>query len=366
MNNYEIPLYQDEKLLNEFLDRWSLSDVKKMTLEEYTDVSNRFTFTQWIEGKTRPLGSINGISSFKFGIYKRRKPNEKPKSKVYSNDTYSWIKSYGECNFDEQLVFEAVRERIVKIIEYAQQLDFESIEKVDGLYNLFKWKIAFLYSGQSMIPVFNRKVLLSFTKELGIGDTKKNEYAKMHRYLYDRKPPNISVFNFMRKLFYEAGLFDKKKKTKPLKSSKTKRGRKAANELNTDDQLRKGTDDTVVVQHHRKFQEKLKEYLDLQYPNAEITFENNFIDLLLISDTEIHYYEVKTALSSETCIKQGLGQLLSYSFYEEQVLKKYKGLKKKIVIVGQLKARQYDLEFINYVNQSLNVNFEYFSLEDIP
>lgn len=365
MENYEILLYEDEKLLKEFLDRWPLSEVKKMTIEDYTDVNNRFTFTQWVENQTRSLGSINGISSLKFGIYKRRDPNKKPKSKVYSNDTYSWIKSYGESNLDANAVFEQVRDRVVRIIEYAQQLDFESIEQVDGIYNLFKWKVAFLYSGQSMIPVFNRKVLLRFTRERGMEHTKRVEYAKMHRYLYDKKPPNLSVFNFMRKLFYEAGLFDKKLKPKSAKPSKRNRGRKAANKLNTEDQLRKGTEETIAVQHHKKFQEKLYEYLNIKYPNAEISFEKNFIDLLLISDSEVHYYEVKTALTSETCIKQGLGQLLSYSFYEEQVEKKHKGLKKKIVIVGQLKAKQYDLEFINYVNESLNVNFEYLSLEEI-
>jgi hypothetical protein len=365
MNNYEVSLYKDEELLNKFLDRWSLFDVKKMTLQEYTDVNNKFTFTQWVEGRTRPLGSIKGISSFKFGIYKRRDPNKKPKSKVHSNDTYSWLKKYGECDYNEQEVFEQVRERIIKIIECAQLLDFESIEKVDGLYNLFKWKVAFLYSNQSMIPVFNKKVLLRFTREYEMEHTKKIEYAKMHRYLYDQKPPNLSVFNFMRKLFFEAGLFDKKKKSKPTKNPKRKRARKGTNELNTEDQFRKGTAGTVVVQHHKKNQEKLKAYLEKLYPSARITFESNFIDLLLVSDTEVHYYEVKTAQTSETCIKQGLGQLLSYSFYEEQVLKKYKGLKKKIIIVGQLNAKQYDLEFINYVNDSLNVNFEYLSLEEI-
>ncbi|WP_299223864.1 hypothetical protein [uncultured Psychroserpens sp.] len=365
MNDYEIPLYEDEKLLKEFLDRWPLSEVKKITIEEYTDVNNRFTFTQWVENQTRPLGSINGISSLKFGIYKRRDPKKKSKSKAYSNDIYSWIKSYGESDFDANVVFEQVRDRVVKVIEYAQQLDFESIEKVDGIYNLFKWKVAFLYSGQSMIPVFNRDVLLRFTRELKMEHTKKVEYAKMHRYLYDKKPPNLSVFNFMRKLFHEAGLLDEKDKPKPIKPRKRNRSRKATNKLNTEDQFRKGTEETITVQHHKKFQERLYEYLDSKYPNANISFEKNFIDLLLVSNSEVHYYEVKTALTSETCIKQGLGQLLSYSFYEEQVEKKHKGLKKKIVIVGQLKAKEYDLEFINYVNESLNVNFEYLSLEEI-
>ncbi len=43
MEKYEVPLYKDEKLLNEFLDIWTIPNIEKMTLEEYTDVDNRFT-----------------------------------------------------------------------------------------------------------------------------------------------------------------------------------------------------------------------------------------------------------------------------------------------------------------------------------
>lgn len=363
MKEYEKPLYQDEELLNSFLNTWSLSDVKEMTLEQYTDVKNQYTFTQWVEGRTRSLGSIKGISSFKFGIYKRRNPIEKPKTRVYSNDSYSWLKTYGECGFDEEKVFEKVRERITKVIERAQQLDFESVEKIDGLYNLFKWKIAFLYSNQSMVPVFNRKLLLKFTREMGMVHSKNIEYAKVHRFLYDQKPPNISIFNFMRKLFYDAELLDSTRKHN--KTSKNKRGRKGTYSLNTKSSTRKSVAETVVTQHHKKIQLQLKKHLKTKYPDAEITFEKNYIDLLLITPKEVHYYEVKTAHNSETCIKQGLGQLLSYSHHEEIVLKKYQGLKKKIVIFGKWKARKQDLQFIDFIKNTLKINFEYFSLEDI-
>lgn len=363
MKNYEIPYQEDESLLNTFLDLWPISRIEKMTLEEYTDVDNRYTFTQWVESRTIILGSIKGrIGSSKFGIYKR-KSNKREKN-LFSNDTHSWIKYYGESNYDEYEVFEKVRGELLRLIRYAQQLDFDAVEKHKGFYEIYKWKVAFLYSNQSIVPVFKQKLLVQFTEELGMEHNKKIEYAKMHRYLYEYKPPNISVFNFMRKLFYEAGLFDKKKNSRNIQT-KRKRGRKGTDTLNTEDQSRKGTEAKVVTQHHKKIQEQLMAYLMEKHPNAKITFEKNFIDLLLVSNDEVHYYEVKTAQTPEACIKQGLGQLLSYSYFEDQSHNNYEGLKKKIVIFGKWKPKHYDLQFIEYVNNSLNINFEYLALEEI-
>ncbi|MDO5969283.1 hypothetical protein Q4Q35_05635 [Flavivirga aquimarina] len=76
-------------------------------------------------------------------------------------------------------------------------------------------------------------------------------------------------------------------------------------------------------------------------------------------------WKKRTSYSSEDCIKKGLGQLLSYVYHEEQTFDNYKGLKKKIVICGKPKAKPNDLKFINYINNSLKVKFEYLSIEDI-
>ena len=365
MKNYEISLYKDEELLNNFLDIWTIAKIEKMTIEEYTDVDNKYTFTQWVENRTRSLGSISGIlGSAVFGIYKR-KSVDIPKKKVISNKTHSWIKYYGESNYDENEVFEKVRGELLRLIRYAQELDFDAIEKFKGFYEIYKWKLAFLYSKQSMIPVFNQNLLTKFTSELGRPPTKEVEYAKMHRYLYDQKPPNISVFNYMRQLFHEAGLLDKKSKKKTKATTKRRKGRKGTNELNTGDQYRKGIKGTIVAQHHKKFQERLMAFLEQKHPTANIIYEKNFIDLLLTTDKEVHYYEVKTAQTPETCIKHGLGQLLSYSYYEEKVLNNYVGLTKKVVIFGKWKAKPQDKKFIGYINETLSVNFEYLSLEEI-
>tara|TARA_R110000744_G_scaffold114988_1_gene215050 strand:+ start:1704 stop:2810 length:1107 start_codon:yes stop_codon:yes gene_type:complete len=364
MKKYELPFHEDEGLLIKFLETWSISNVEKMTLGQYTDINNKNTFTQWVENRTSQLGGIRGrIGSSKFGIYKRRSSTHE--KNLISNETHSWIKFYGESNYDEKEVFKKVKIELLNLIFCAQRLDFDAIEKMNGFYEIYKWKLAFLYSNQSMIPVFNQSLLKKFTAIYGMKHSKKIEYAKMHRFLYNQKPPNLSVFNFMRKLMYEAGLPKKFKSEKPPNSSKSKRTRKGTETLNSDNLLRKGSEGTIVTQQHKEFQKQLKKYLEAQFPTAMITFEKNFIDLLLISNQEVHYYEVKTALTPEACIKQGLGQLLNYSYFEEQILGKYKGLTKKIVIFGKWKAKSFDLEFINYINNSLSVNFEYLSLDEI-
>jgi len=60
------------EILRQFLDRWSANEVRQMTLEQYVSVGDKDTFCQWLETKTRVLGSIKGVYSWKFGIYKRQ------------------------------------------------------------------------------------------------------------------------------------------------------------------------------------------------------------------------------------------------------------------------------------------------------
>lgn len=75
-NNTEL----SREILNEFLERWDIKTIQSMKLEQYVSVGDKDTFCQWLETKTRALGSIKGINSSKFGIYKRSDPNAKPKT----------------------------------------------------------------------------------------------------------------------------------------------------------------------------------------------------------------------------------------------------------------------------------------------
>ena len=55
------------KLWDDFLERWPVAAIERMTLEEYGDQSTKDSFTYWIERKASKLGSIGGSTSYKFG-----------------------------------------------------------------------------------------------------------------------------------------------------------------------------------------------------------------------------------------------------------------------------------------------------------
>lgn len=59
------------QLWAEFLKRWPIERLREMTLEEYTNLRSNTDdyFCHWVERKTESLGSIQGATSAKFGIY---------------------------------------------------------------------------------------------------------------------------------------------------------------------------------------------------------------------------------------------------------------------------------------------------------
>ena len=64
-------MIEKQQLWDSFLARWPRERLSNMTLSEYVSINDQDTFTYWLETKTRSLGSIQGNTSAKFGIYKR-------------------------------------------------------------------------------------------------------------------------------------------------------------------------------------------------------------------------------------------------------------------------------------------------------
>jgi len=160
---------KDEKgLLNEFLDKFPADKLSNLKLEEYTSTgSNRKDFTYWVEMKLG-FGGIKGGSSFKFGIYKyNKKPKTDKKSGNLFDCEHAWAKKYGET---KEIAFNTVRTRIIKVVEAVsgpQKIDYDGIEKID-LGDAFKWKIAFLYSKSSLVPVYQKEALVTAANRIGV------------------------------------------------------------------------------------------------------------------------------------------------------------------------------------------------------
>lgn len=343
-------LINDRAILNDFLKAWPLERVEKMSIDEYVNVGDTETFCQYIETKTRPLGSINGLNSIKFGIYKRGNISKEPK-KAISDNTHSWLPFYGD---NKLAAFEKIKSDLIRVIVAAQRQEFDEIDDIH-LYSIFKWKVAFLYSSEGFIPIFNKEALHLIASNLGLKVNNKTKYSEINKFIASTKPSGISVYDYMSKLYSEYRI-----KQNIEKSPSKRKSRKGTKSRNTTSQHRKGTGEYIAEQFHNELQEKLEKYLTNIYGEENVIFEENYVDVKVNQPTEIHYYEVKTAGFAEDCIKQGIGQLLSYTFYESD------NRKKKLIIFGKNKPTKAEYKFIDFVkSQFQGIEFDYLSLKDI-
>lgn len=172
------------KLLNDFLAAFPLETLSEMQLDKYTNLNRSDSFCYWVESRTYKLGSIWGGSSYKFGIYKY---NEKPKGKAFGvmcDDTYAWYTKNG--NTAEE-AYSFVRSEIVKIATYAKDSELEAIDDITTFGDVFKWKIAFLYSNEQLIPIYNRSMLETVSAKYGMDDPKNKSIPEIQRFLLAKK-----------------------------------------------------------------------------------------------------------------------------------------------------------------------------------
>jgi 5-methylcytosine-specific restriction endonuclease McrBC GTP-binding regulatory subunit McrB len=153
---------ESHNLLQEFLDKFKTPDT--LTLEKYTDNGEkRDDFTYWVEWKLDCFGGIKGGSSYKFGIYKY---NKRPGADVKSDNQYAWGDKLGNT-CDE--AFGNVKKKILDVIEYSSgdTVEYNNIEAIN-LGPAFKWKIAFLYSKNRLVPVYKKEALFQAAKRLEV------------------------------------------------------------------------------------------------------------------------------------------------------------------------------------------------------
>lgn len=154
------------QLYNQFLEVFPLSKLNDLTLDEYTNLNRDNSFCYWIESRTHDLGSFWGGSSYKFGIYAYRKKPASGDYRVYSDDKYAW---YGKYNQDTaEGAFGIVKRTIVRIANCANEGKFEEIESINELGEGYKWKIAFLYSHEHLIPIYKKEMLQTLAKHFNM------------------------------------------------------------------------------------------------------------------------------------------------------------------------------------------------------
>lgn len=146
------------------------------------------------------LGSIKGMTSIKFGIYQRQDQAKRPKN--YENDDeYSWLAAYGE---ERGAAFKKVQDEIIKIIQLSELGKFEQIDDL-VLPDLFKWKVAFLYSNERLIPIFKNDVLIKIAEHFGLKTNRRTTISQIQNVMMQNKPVNLDVYSFMRQLYDQFG-----------------------------------------------------------------------------------------------------------------------------------------------------------------
>jgi hypothetical protein len=344
---------QKQKILEEFLERWPGSVVRKMTLSDYVGVLDKNTFTYWVETKTRALGSIKGWDSIKFGIYRRSKPEKRNKN--YPNDDlYTWMSRFG---LNREEAFEAVKKTILDIIEFAERGEFAKIDTL-RLPDLFKWKVASLYSNERLVPIFKHDVLLRLAAAYGLNIFTEPRVSEIHEVLISNKPTSQDIYSYMDELYEQYGTDHHQQGASPpegdkVRVRKRRTTRKAATSKNVLPQTRSQARSYIADLKHNKIQEALRLKLIEQHGEDAVFLEKNWVDVKVVLTNEIIFYEVKSASYASDCIEEALGQILGYVFNDED------SRKKRIVVVGQYPPNTDDQRFIEYVKSTVKIEFGY-------
>lgn len=166
------------------MKEFPLETLKEMPLEQYTNLNRSDSFCYWLESKTSELGSIWGGSSFKFGIYKYARKPQNP-NVVTSDDAYAWYVRYHAQDRTE--AYQTVLSSIISIAQHAAAGNFDAIDQDTTLGEVYKWKIAFLYSNKHLVPIYKRRMLVDAARALGFAQASKASIPALQKYLIERQ-----------------------------------------------------------------------------------------------------------------------------------------------------------------------------------
>lgn len=182
----------------DFLKEWPLYRLRNITLEEYTNLDKDTSFSYWLEAKTDNTGSIWGGSAFKFGIYKRKNLDSwAERDPVKTDGVFGWYSKYGNTANE---AFKNIKRIVVNIAESSSSNRLNEIDSVD-LGDAVKWKIAFLYNPERVIPIFKKEVLARACESKGLKNGKKTGLSELHKYLLNEKTANQTTLEFARQIW---------------------------------------------------------------------------------------------------------------------------------------------------------------------
>ena len=112
---------------------------------------------------------------------------------------------------------------------------------------------------------------------------------------------------------------------------------------------------------HSFLQEELIAELEKKYGKANVSVENSFngnrIDIVVKDGNDFHFYEVKTASSAKSCVRQAIGLLLEYAYGN--------GLKNatNIYVAGEFPIDIETDTYMNYLRKEFVLPIHYKQIE---
>ena len=178
-------LNQLHELKRQFLARFPLESLATMPLETYTNLERSNSFCYWLESVTYDLGSIWGGSAYKFYIfeYNQNRNREKSNGKYLRDGRYTWLASVGDVR---DAAYDAVRARVYQIASAANRGDFSEIDDI-SFGGVVKWKIAYLYSNDKLVPIYSRDMLEKFATQYGMTDARSKTISELQAFLMEKK-----------------------------------------------------------------------------------------------------------------------------------------------------------------------------------
>ena len=276
---------------------------------------------------------------------------------------FCWNRSMVDLyNQDEGMIIQILQKEKFKSKEYSAHKKFLQIKPGDIIALKTKgWpagKKAFLEIA-AYAQVVERDGVVYFHDPEGLGHCINVEYIQTDIFEnkelgYGETIYHITDEDRIEKIF---GKYKSKNEKGIRGRIRNKRKRKGTTKRTKGKQKRSGSKPYVADLRHNAIQELFYEDLKNRFPKEKVSMEEDFVDVKQEGVKEIILFEVKPFAWAEDCIREGLGQLLSYTF----ALETEKTV--KLAVVGPYAPTKEELKFISFIQTQLRIDFEYIQFE---
>jgi len=138
---------------------------------------------------------------------------------------------------------------------------------------------------------------------------------------------------------------------------------KSTKKKSTTSYLRPGSPPSRVRRVHNKLQNAVHDHLCQEYGEDNVEMERkagvkNKVDIILTQEEYVKYYEIKPYKSVKACIREALGQIIEYGWFNPT---QREGKQLRLAIVGPEEPNRDEFSYIIFLQNNLKFPIEYLS-----